>query len=470
MSHPDLSATQSRTGIPNGVGLLLGTAAGTAGVRAIPGLAGVRPWHVLVLSALFVALWTLPPGSVTRLRLTMIDMLSLAFIGSSVFASYLNAGELQYYPDWVSVASPIFYLGVFAAARLVVAGKRDAELLLRGFSWPAVPVAVLAVLQVVSPQVARVSLVLAPSDALEARLNDARISRATGLIGHWTGSGFYFCAALAAVTIAALLSNKSTLGAMVSTDRVVVVAAVLGAMTSVTFSVILTAAAVGVAYWYRAGGRLSGLAGMGAGALGCYFLFRDLLDSRLAQQASVDNPGIPSWVPSTLAFRWRIWSEETMPAIMDRASTGWGSGVYSPDSLGRIRPTMLEWGSAESQWLSVAISYGVLTSVTFALLFTLLVWNLVRATTSGRGGSALLPAVALLGVAVLASFTAPVFVNRGLPGALWALLGASLALGLPRTYGVIGLSGEMFERGISDNPEARTTRDPSEVSVNHGQL
>ena len=128
-------------------------------------------------------------------------------------------------------------------------------------------------------------------------------------------------------------------------------------------------------------------------------------------------------MPNTIAYRWKIWTQQTIPTLEERSWTGWGSSVYT----GSWRPRQLVWGSPESQWFGAAVTAGVIVACLLGL--TLLV--ALRYVLNGAfkaPGRWKLPIAALLISALVASLTVPAFTNRGLPVGLWVLFGVVLAL------------------------------------------
>lgn len=369
-----------------------------------------------------VALASTPGPVLRRVKITSLDVAVVLYACAYVVVEYSNSTELGFRLDLVAALSPFFFLIGFYAARAAVYSVDTARRLLIGFALPAVPAAAVAVLQLGSPTFSAAVLRIAPGPGLEARLADGRLIRATGLVGHWTGSGFYFCTALAAACTALILCKRQG----VRVPRVTMisaVAAVFGAVSSLTITVVLTALAVVVMTLVVVGVRVGRIAAL-LGLVGVVYLqFGDYLSERLEQQTAHRSEYVPAWVPNTIAYRWKIWTEQTIPVISERPWSGWGINIYNSVD----RPRQLAWGSAESQWFGGAISSGIVVTALLAVtLFAALI--LVARGSTKEGGRWKLPMVGLLVSVLLASFTVPLFTNRGLPIGVWVLFGVVLAL------------------------------------------
>lgn len=401
-------------------GLLCGISAAVVGIPPVIHFVGLRPWHMLALCALFIAL-TGAQVPVQKLKIHLIDILMVLFAFVSVVLELFNSSELEYAFDLGTVISPLYYLIGYYVARVVVTSREVASDFLLMFSVASVPVAIASVLQVGSPQVSRLILAIAPGPGLEARILDGRLIRATGFVGHWTGLGFYFCACLAAACMAAILS--SPFPRVKNSLKLIIVASFLGALSTLTLSVLATATLIVLSFLLVRGIRPGALVAAGAVAVVSYYRFGALFQERIDQQTAARLEYLPSWVPNTLSYRWRIWSEQTIPTISERVWTGWGSNLYS----GRERPRRLIWHSAESQWFGQAVAYGVVGTLLLLAVCIGIAYHFARRVRSEQFRYQMPGAMLILGC-LAASFTVPVFTNRGLPVALWVLLGVVVSI------------------------------------------
>ncbi|WP_147283506.1 O-antigen ligase family protein [Rhodococcus sp. AG1013] len=404
------------------VGLLLGVAAAVPGVPALVPVLGIRPWHMLVAVAILVACTQAASAAVPRLRITSLDIVVLLYTLASVLAEYTNSGDLGYGFDLVGAVTPLFYLVGYIAARLVIDSRQSARAFLTSFAVPAIPAGILSVLQLGSPAFSLMVLKIAPGPGLSERIVDGRLIRATGLVGHWTGLGFYFCTALAACCSAVLLAERGQRRFTLPLAAALFASA-FGALASLTLSVLATVAVIVLVTLFVMGIRISRVVGLGAVVLLGYMQFGSYLDERFTQQTAYRPEYLPGWVPNTIAYRWKIWTQQTIPAIEDRFWTGWGSSVYT----GHWRPSQLVWGSPESQWFGTAVASGVIVAVLLGLTLLVALRYVLRGTAERRARWKL-PIGALVVSALVASLTVPAFTNRGLPIGLWVLFGVVLAL------------------------------------------
>lgn len=404
------------------VGLLLGLAAATTGVASFVPMFGVRPWHIFAGLALAIAVFSAPAGTVRSLKIGLLDLSFGLFALGSLFAEYINSSELGSF-DIIGAINPAFFLVGYFAARIAVAGRMSAYEALRAYCMPAIPAGFVSVAQIGSVPISKLVLKIAPGPGLESRIIDGRLIRATGFVGHWTGLGFYFCSVLAA-GCAALLLARSIGGRPRRSIYWALGLAALGAVSSLTLSAIATAVAIALVTLFVIGLRPGRLLLLTGGVMIVYFQFGSLLEERVTQQTAYRKEYVPDWVPNTIAYRWKIWTEQTVPVLKERVWTGWGSDVYS----GGSRPRRLEWGSPESQWLGTAMTSGVIVAGLLGVTLVVALRLLMRSAWRSRHLRWQLPVGALVLCALISSFTVPVFTNRGLPVGLWFIIGVVAAV------------------------------------------
>ena len=408
-------------------GSLLGLGAALVGVSPI--VAGLRPWHIFVFAAFFLVCAQYGVVALLRLRITAFDILFVTFIFLSAIVEYLNAGQLNYEPELISVFTDLFYVLAYLTARLSVLDIESCSKLLRGIVWPAIPVSVLGVLQVVGFDLAvRISMALAPTEAVGNRIERGDSVRAWGLTGHWTGFGGYLTCVVAAL-ICVMLIERQTRNRMLKGDVVLLGILFAGVVATLTFSVLLASLAIILVSWRRLKAGVNGVLALFLVALLAVLTLGPFLAGRFDQQfdAGVSAEELPWWLPSTLAYRFNIWERETIPALFERPFLGWGSGAYDGDTVGRTYPIQLDWLSAESQWFSTAIGYGILVALIFALIVGMSGLTFVRAR-KGEQNIFLEPFVTLWVALFLTSFTVAIFTNRGTPSVFYILLGCTIAV------------------------------------------
>ena len=90
------------------IGSLLGMGAALAGVSPI--VVGLRPWHILVVAAFLLVTSRKGFAALLRLQITAFDIGFLAFIFLSAIVEFVNASQLNYEPELVSVFTDFFYV------------------------------------------------------------------------------------------------------------------------------------------------------------------------------------------------------------------------------------------------------------------------------------------------------------------------------------------------------------------------
>lgn len=170
-------------------GLLLGIASGTVGITA--GIFQLRLWHMLLCLAFFLAIWHFRSFGTGPVRLLPHDFLAACFVMWGLIAEYVNSSDLGYEFTPVSATVASLFLMAYWAVRLAVDSKASAISLLKGFTLPTLPLALIAAAQAGSSEISRFILLVAPGQGLANRVADGRLIRATGFIGHWTGLGFF---------------------------------------------------------------------------------------------------------------------------------------------------------------------------------------------------------------------------------------------------------------------------------------
>lgn len=432
---PTTSAQPVRTPVKT-VGLMIGLAAATPGLPSpIPGLP-VRPWHVFLLIAFAAAL--VHHMRVSRnsiFRLTRIDLLVSAFTLVTFFIELINAGQLNYAPDVMSVVRPLFWLLAYSSVRYTAHTLDDAASLLKFYTFAAFPSVALGFGQVLGIEAIQQLVAQLSPDAsgFISRIEDGRLVRATGLVQHWTSFGSYLCTVMAAASALLILARRHHAGREWFAWCAIAVAG-FGVLTTLTLASIITAALIFLAClrpahaMARAAPLMLLVAIISAATLGSLFTERYEQQFETSRVATSDGDG--SLLPSTLTYRYNIWISETIPMIQERPLTGWGTNVYEAVLSGqtpqRIYPYKLYWASPESQWFALLMNYGYLGLVGFVAILLMLL-RLMSRTRGEERRWVSRPTTVLFLLMVVAAFTAPVFTNYGLPLGLWMLSGLMAA-------------------------------------------
>ncbi len=412
------------------VGLLVGTAAATAGV--LPVLGPLRPSHLLVIVALVLALSS--PGTLrwSNIRPGVLDVAFVVVIVVGTGIDLFNAGQLRFEPAFSVSTAAVWYLGAFVAARLVVHDIVDLDDLLTGLALPGIFAALAAIGQAFAPGTFGWVTVAAPSASYDLHVAEGDLPRATWFIGHWTGGAYYGCAVITVLATILILRRKQpgSQGALVVASIVVMG----GVFASATLAPLLTGLFLLLVGWLLSGYRWSHLIAYACSLPAISWILGNGIVIRVEEQGQNNptTPGVPEAAPNTIAYRIHVWLTETLPAIRQRPWTGWGTEVYSSTEPGRVLPDSIGWGSAESQWLWAAICFGIPFAMLF-VAFIIITGCIIGRRLLGEGRLIVVPIALLYLFAVLGAFLVPVFTNRGFPLAFWPVLAAVMAIAPPRS-------------------------------------
>lgn len=432
MTMPAPSTRLARQSPAGMIGLLIGLAAATPGAASpIPGFP-VRPWHAFILMAFALALLhQIRRGRTTITRHLQLDIAVIILTAGTLLVELINAVQLNYAPDYMSAARPVFWLIIYWSIRMVCTTLEDSHRLLKGFVAPVFPSVALGFAQVLGIDAAQQLIVkLSPeSTGFANRLESGGLIRATGLVQHWTSFGSYLCTVTAAAAALLILARSKHVGSQLYAWTVIGATA-LGVLTTFTLSSIVTAFAIFILCSTAARAVKMTLplmvlvVAVGIAAVG------PLIAERLDQQFNYGAASDTGLMPSTLQYRYRIWQTETIPMIKERPIVGWGSNVYDvafgTGDPKRVYPIKLSWYSPESQWLSLLMISGGVGLFTYLLVLILTAKELVAARLRGEIWISR-PTSILFLFMLAAAFTAPVFFNHGLPVGLWTLLALVVA-------------------------------------------
>lgn len=434
-------------------GLAFGLAAAMPGVSAIA--FGIRPSHILVIAGLvIVAVALVRASALLTWRPGAVEIVGTLFVVASIIVEVFNGAQLGFRPNLISVTLPLLWIASYSAARQLMRAGASLDAFLVTFAAPAVPAALIGIIQALWPAQSTWILALAPSESASLRVDEGLLTRATALVGHWTGLGYYLCTALVALCILLVLRRRDRRGYFSLVFAIILV--VGGVVSTLTFAPILTAGAILAVTWFMVGLRAWQAAAFATVTLGLVVglvLTVPGIQDRLEQQSTASSvaeepepipiPGsnpapspnspapavtIPRWLPSTLQWRVYVWATETIPAIGERPASGWGQELYSQlrtPTDERELPGGMRWLSSESQFFWLAVTFGLPVAMAFFLLIGTLIGTTVvaiRRSASSRGPSIVLAAYLLLLVG--GSMIVPLFTNRGIPFALWTLAGA----------------------------------------------
>jgi hypothetical protein len=388
----------------------------TSGIqRGVP-VPGFRLSEVLIVVLGGLILVTAKPTE--RVPWGVFDWLALVYaITTALFGAYDLAGRAAEFSNENvgKLFGPVQFFVLYRAVVTALSTRRHRLLAVKLALISTIPVAALAVLQQLDVLGARAfAQRLTGADAALLSLDPAFVLgvRASGPFPAWhTLGGYLFLAILLGVGLLLDRSVKAVrTGVLIPVLALASLALVLTLTAAPILGVVIGSVVLGV--WVRRFGRVAVV--IAAGLSVSVLLFTAQFEERYEQQFGSGGLG----VPQTLAFRFDVWTEQYLPFLSERLATGFG-----PDS------PSLDWGYAESVYVSMLLRGGV----PLLILYLALTWALIAAAyrlTSDpdplQRGVARVLVVALVMLAFM-HFVSSYFVTSGLPHLLWALAGVLLA-------------------------------------------
>lgn len=409
------------------VGLLLGMAAATVALRLPGAYWWANPSAIFVMMAVGYV-FLRGPRQITSTQVCAVDYLMVAFASLSLATDVIDSLTLRVQMPVSAMADTVVITAAYFVARVSIRTEDGLRRLLLWMMVPGVAVALLAVAQIVDPD--GIGMLVAEhtvSGGLNTRIENGWDIRATSTIGHWTALGGYLVCQVA-INCALLILAASRGSRYQPVYLLTLVVFIMGAFATLTFAPIIVCLVVAAAAMFivRKSLNLSTLI-MCAPALALLaFLLPQILQRTEKQLGSGERltSAFP-WLPESVAFRAEIWTNETVPAALHRPWTGWGSNVYGRLNTGTV-PSELLWGSPESEWFRTLVSGGILLlACQIALLVGAVYW-LSRGSAATNGWTT--PILwAFIGIVII-SFVHSHFANRGVPLALWPMVGGAIAV------------------------------------------
>lgn len=408
------------------VALLLGTAAASVAVRLPGPLAALNISAVLVAVAFLVVL-VQERDRLYTLRLTTLDLALVSFISIRILTDLFASAALDVPLPFAALGDWLVILIAYFSARACVSTQQELLEFFRSLVLPSYFVAIIAMLQIAGVGIVN-SLVssFTRSVGLDNRVLAGWTElRATSTIGHWTALGGYLVVMIA--VNCAILAYMTSQG-QTRTWRYAVGVSVLigGLLSTATFAPILAGVIVAgltALFYFR---RIDFLLVASIPLLGLAYMLSPLLSSRYQKQTEVISTSTPyPWLPESVGYRLNIWITESIPGGLRREFFGWGSWVYS--RIGESSaPPELRWTSPESEWIRSFVTGGWALLVAEAVLLFLLVTAMVRASRPGAKWvrPILWSVISLIVISTIHSH----FSNRGVPLALWPVVGAVLSM------------------------------------------
>jgi hypothetical protein len=358
-----------------------------------------------------------------RARWTAVDVAAVGYVAAhlvlSLAGAYRENAILGVEAIGVLVG-PVQYLLFYRTVVLTGRGERAAGRLLAAFLCGSALVSGVALAQAAGPDSLDAAL-KAMTGYMPSAGEDEAVARTTSLFPHFQVLSAYLFGVI--VLGAAVLATPRATALAPWVVVILVLAASAAVVTTLTVTTTLgTLVAVGVVLRAR---RVPGryLAAIAVGMVVLVAATTPLLVDRLGEQ-SRSVPGTvaadrPALVPQSLAYRWTIWTEQSLPALAGR----WDIGA------GPVLPDEIEWRSTESFYLTLLFRGGVPLLVVWGVLW----WMLYQAAArvARDAGPAVQAAALTLGVVVCVliplQLIQPYFTYGGIGHLVWLLAGVVVA-------------------------------------------
>lgn len=416
--------TSSHTGT---VGLLLGIAAATVAVRLPGTLSRINVSAAIAIVGVLTVLY-LDRHRLYLMRLTRLDLALVVFVTIRCFTDLVDSASLDIVLPVAALGDWGIILFAYFALRVTVDSLPDLITFLKYFIAPSYVVAAIAMLQIAGVGIVHEFITtFTRSPGLQNRLSLGWTEiRATSTIGHWTALGGYLVVMIAACC--ALIAYFAKSEGQTKWRYVVGLSILVGGLFSTaTFAPIIVGGAVALVtmliYFRRVDLVILGAIPL----LAFLYTLLPLLLGRLDKQTYA-NAGYTSpypWLPESVGYRVNIWVNESIPGGMRRPLFGWGSSVYDR-LLESTAPPELRWISPESEWIRSFVTGGwlvLIAEVVLLLVLVITVWRICKR----RDFAWLKPVLwAIVGLLIISTVHSH-FTNRGVPLAVWPIVGAIVA-------------------------------------------
>ncbi|MBV9604680.1 MAG: O-antigen ligase family protein [Solirubrobacterales bacterium] len=320
---------------------------------------------------------------------------------------HINRGELD------TLLGPLQFLLLYRATAVTARTPERRRLALRVMLWASLPVALLALGQQFNlPGIRSLIVTLTGNDVYSAGDSAARV---TGPFPLWHNLAGYLLMYL--LTIAALLLGGVT--DVMRRSFLILIALIDAAALLETLSIApIIALVAGVAIlgvWFKGITRV--FAGLAVVIVAGLLLFGARIDARVTQEYG-RAPGTQgsALVPSTIQYRYDLWTNELLPALKGHVTTGYGPVL--PAQFANFPWT-------ESLYVNLLYRGGVILVVIFLGLAT----TMIAAGFAARrdrdplqkalGAAVVVGALSLVVIGLIESY----FTDDGPPQVLWMLLG-----------------------------------------------
>lgn len=341
------------------------------------------------------------------------DLVALAYVVCTIglgFYDLSGRGVAPSSEDLGKMIGPLEFLLVYRAVRSLARTAADRSVIIKSLFLATVPVSILGLMQFVNVPGTR-ALAVSFAGETDSLKTSHGFYRATALFaqGHLLDS---YLMLVVLIGVAYLFDAKAA-----PFRKPVVLAIVLldGAAMGATATITpILGAAVGIlvlAYWYRRLARAS--LAIAVAAVAALTIFGSTVAARVSEENSRSQTN--GGTPSTLSFRWHVWTQQYIPAIEQHLATGYGPEL-PPGSI---------WESTESAYVTLLLRGGLPLLVLFASAMLMVATRAIRIRDDRRpiARAMLIATIALLMMQIVDNY----LLDSGLAQLWWGVTGLLFA-------------------------------------------
>ncbi len=352
----------------------------------------------------------------------ILEWLFFGYVAATIgigFYALRQSGESASADSFGILLVPVFHLFLYLAVRVAAGRPGMRERGIRVLMLSSIPVSIISILQYFD--IAGMKNRLSEYTDLgqfSTNVEQGYVARATGPFAHWhLLAGFLFPILLVAVAIALdkawHIISPTALGVVATFGGIAMVLT----LTYTAFVGLLVGTLL-VGAWARKATVMAMVLMLVTVVAG--FAFSEQLAGRFSDQFSgVESAGGNRFIPSTLNFRFSVWTEQFLPVILEKPTVGYGPTT----------PKDVTWEFTESVYITMLLRGGlILLAIFLAYWFALLARS--WATRNDADPAVRIPARALTAsVIVLIPMNAvfPYYTSPGLPHVLAVLAGLAFA-------------------------------------------
>jgi hypothetical protein len=382
--------------------------------RGIP-VPGLRLSEVLIVGIAGITLATMKSAPWGRFAFVALAYVLCTFFFGLYDLSVRGVGlSLE---DFGKLIGPVEFLILYRIVLVYAKDVKARQVIVRWVLLASAPIAFLALLQSLNVLGTRAlaTSFAGQTDSLEPFHSGYR---APGLFaqGHLLGS--YLMVSILVGAVFLFDAKRAPMQRRIILGILIIDGLGMGATATATPIIGVIAGVLTLAYWYRQLSRV--IFALGLAVTFAVLIFGSTISSRYNQEFTSESTHYGqsignSLIPSSVVFRWEVWTHEYIPTIEEHLVTG-----YGPD----LPPNPI-WKFTESAYISLLLRGGV----PLVLLFGWLMWLAARRSLAVQDDRQPVARVMVVLVAILVVIQIQdnYFLDAGFPQLWWVLAGLLFA-------------------------------------------